>query len=134
MVFHALVQETTDQYGRQQADRRVDEEDPTPADGRGDDAANRRANHRGSAPHSREQALDPGALLALEDVTDDGERDRLNGSRAETLDGPEQDEQGHRTGKAAQHRPTDEEREPGHEDRLAAEHVGQASVERDGDG
>ena len=80
-MLDPLVQEAADQERRRKPDRRVDEEDPAPADGRRDDAADRRSDDRGRAPDAGEEALDPGPLLALEDVAGDREGDRLDGAR-----------------------------------------------------
>jgi hypothetical protein len=133
-MLHVLVQEAADQECRQQPDRSVHEEDPAPADRGRDDAADGRPHHGGSAPNAREQALDPGSLLALEDVARDGECDGLNRPGAETLNRAEDNQLSHRTREAAQHRSADEQRQTGQEDRLSAVHVGQSRVERDGDG
>ena len=48
------------------ADRHVDEEDPFPADARGDDAAEHRADGDGGADHGAEDAERGAALLAVE--------------------------------------------------------------------
>ena len=108
MVLHVLVQETTDQDRSQQPDGRVDEEDPAPADGRGDDAADGRTHNGRRSPYTREQALNLGSLLTLEDVAQDRERDGLNGARAQALYRPEQNQESHRAGESAHHRSADE--------------------------
>ena len=107
-MLDPLVQEPADQERRRQSDRRVDEEDPAPADRCRDDAADRRPHHSARPPDTGEEPLDLGPLLALEDVADDRERDRLDRSGAQALDRPEEDELRHRTGEATQHRTADE--------------------------
>ena len=69
------------------ADRHVDEEDPLPADARGDDAAEQRADRDGGAGHGAVDAERGAALLAVERLRDQRERGREHHRPADALHG-----------------------------------------------
>jgi hypothetical protein len=77
------------------ADRQVDEEDPLPSDGVGDDPTDRRTDERAQPEHRADEALVLAALGGVEHVTDDRERDGKERTRAETLQRAECDELPH---------------------------------------
>ena len=69
------------------ADRNVDEEDPFPADARGDHAADDGADRDGRADHAAENAEGDATLLAMEGLRDQRERGREHHRPAGALDG-----------------------------------------------
>ena len=76
---------------RHDADREVDEEDPMPADRVGEEPAQRGAEIRRSQRRP-EQTLVLPTLPRAEEVADDRQGDREDGTRAQSLDATEGDE------------------------------------------
>ena len=67
------------------ADRHVDEEDPFPADARGDDAADHRADRDGGADDAAEHPEGGAAVLAVEGLGDQRQRGREHHRPADAL-------------------------------------------------
>ena len=108
----ALAQQARGQQDRGEADRRVDEEDPLPADVLGEDAAEQHADR---AAGTRDGAPDCERLVALlalgERRREDRERRRGDHRAAEALDGARRDEEVVRVREAAGERGEREQRE-----------------------
>ena len=86
--------------------------------------ADQRADDRRERPDAGEPALNLAALMHRIEIADDRHRDRLHGAGADALDEPEDDERGHRPGKAAEDRADEEDRNARQHDDLAAPEVG----------
>ena len=131
--LHARVTALLQQHGRKrdcgQADRDVDEEDPLPREGVGDDPAQQDARSGAEAADCAPNAERDVPLPAL---GEGGHQDRKGGrrdrGRAEPLDRPGADQRGVVPGETAQERADREQDEAGHEDPAPAEQVGCAAA------
>src|SRR5689334_19949477 len=103
------MQGDDEQAHGEDAKRDIDKENPVPREVRDDDAAEHRPDEARHGPHRTEEALHPPALLDVENVTDDRDRDGLHRASAEALDRPEDDELPHRGRHAARDRAEEEE-------------------------
>ena len=83
-------QRAPDDVQHDDAERKVDEEDPVPAEVVGDQAADGRAEQEADAEDGAEEALVLAALRRGEDVGDDRQRDREERAGAEALDAAEE--------------------------------------------
>ncbi len=123
-----------------QADRHVDQEDPTPAGdaqngvGAGEHASDQGADDGGDAEGGHEVALVLGPLAGGEHVADDGQRQRHQATGAQALDGAETGQHQHGGREAGQERSEDEHADADQEQRASSENVGQLAVQRCGDG
>ena len=104
-----------------------------PADGVGDDPADRRSDHGAQAEDPAHEALVLAALARVEHVPDHGERDWEECAGTETLDAAERDELPHLLGEAGEQRPDQEDRDREEKDWTATEEVGQLPVDRTAD-
>ncbi len=86
------LERRVDDRQRQQAERQVDIEDPSPAELIDDEAAEQRAEHRRDAEHAAEEALIAAALARGDDVADDGNGGDDEAAAAEPLDDAEGDQ------------------------------------------
>ena len=82
-------------------DRQVHPEDPGPGKILDDEAAGQRAQDCGHRPDACQPALDLPPLVRGIEVADDRHGGRLNGSRADALNQPEDDQRRHRPCKSA---------------------------------
>ena len=114
----------------EEAERQVDREDGTPAEGDGEERAEERSGEAREAPDAAEEALDLRALLDRVEVSRDGERDGHQAARPEALQRPGADELRHRAGERADERAAEEEGGRDEEDPPAAVEVGQAPEDR----
>ena len=130
----ARGQRPPDDDQHDQADGNVDEEDPVPADGIGQDPADGRTDERAHPEDRAEIALVLAALGRREDVADDGQRDREQRAGAQPLQPAEGEELPHLLADAAQQRADEEDADADDEDRPPAEDVGQLAVQRPRDG
>ena len=112
------------------ADRQVDEEDPRPAQVRGEDAAEQHTDGAtaagGSAPHAEGDV--PLTPLA-EGGDDDRERGRGEQCAAEALQRPGDDQRSFRPGEPGKQRAEREHRDACHEQPPASEQVGKAAAQ-----
>ena len=127
----ALLQQSGREQDRGEADRRVDEEDPLPADVLGEHAAEQDADRASGARHRAPDRQGLVALVALgERRREDGERCGRDHRPAESLDGAGADEEVVRAREAAGQRGQGEEPEARHEQPATAEQVGTAPAEQ----
>jgi hypothetical protein len=121
---------------RGHADRHVDEEDPAPARGLGDQAAEERAADQAEPEQDRRDGIAAGgaALAAVgpvgREVADDDHGDAHQAAAAEPLQGAEDDELGHALRHPAQHRSGHEDGHGGQVDGLDPDRVGELAVQR----
>jgi len=121
---------------RGQADRHVDEEDPAPARGLGDHAAQQRAADQAEPEQDRRDGVAAGgaALAAVgpvgRQVADDDHGDAHQAAAAEPLQSAEDDQLGHALRRPAQRRSGHEDAHRGQIDRLDPEGVRQLAVQR----
>ena len=114
------------------ADREVDEEDPRPAQVRGEDAAEQHADGAADAgdraPH-RERDIPVVSLTEGRD--DDRERRRCEQCAAEPLQCPREDQLAFRRGEPGQQRGEREQPHPCHEHAPATEQVGETAAQQE---
>ena len=124
-------QEQRRQHDGRDPDRDVDEEDPRPAQVRGQHAAEQHADGRAGAGSG---AVDPEREVPLAALGERGhqqrERRRREQRAAEALEGAEADQRGLRPGEAAEQRADGEEGEPRDEQPPAPEQVGEPAAEQ----
>ena len=127
----ALAQEPRADGEDGHADRQVDEEDPRPAQVRGEDAAEQHADGAADAgdrtPHGERDV--PVAPLA-EGGDDDRERCRREQRAAQALQRPRDDQRAFRPGEPGKQRAEREHRDACHEQPPASEQVGQATAQQ----
>ncbi|GBD19156.1 hypothetical protein HRbin27_01660 [bacterium HR27] len=116
---------------RQQADRHIDIENPAPAPVISDPPAEARSNDRAETEDGGKQPLPLPALGRREQIADDRDRDREERTAAETLQGTEQDELGHRLRHAGQCRANEEDDHAEQEERSPPVDIRKLAVERD---
>ena len=115
------------QRDRDEPDRHVEPEDPRPIGLADERAADDRAETDGDAADSPPKALGETAALVEERVAEDGERQRDDHPRADTLRGPRNVEQLDVRRKRARGRRSREDRQPEQEDPPLPEAVAQRS-------
>jgi hypothetical protein len=121
---------------RGHADRHVDVEDPAPARGLGDQAAEQRAADQAEPEQDRRDGVAAGgaALSAVgsvgRKVADDDHGDTHQAAPAEPLHGAEDDELRHALRHCAQHRSGHEDGHGAQVDRLDPDGVGELAVQR----
>jgi hypothetical protein len=118
-----------DHYQRDEADRDVDVEDPTPGEVVDEEAAEQRADHRRDAEHCTEEALVAAAVAWRDDVADDGDRRHEQAASTEPLDRAEDDQLRHVLADAAQRRAHEKDHDRRLQHDLSAVLVAQLSVE-----
>ena len=118
----------SDQHG---ADRHVDVEDPLPAEGARQHAAQQGAGGRAAAGDAAPDAQGEIALTAFGEGRDEDRQGRRREQRAaQPLDAAKGDQGDLRPGEAAGQRSPGEDDEAGHEHAAPAEHVGQPAAEQ----
>ena len=127
----ALAKQPRGDSKHEQADRNVDEEDPGPAQGAGQRAAEQ---HAGRTAAARGGAPDPESEVALPSFPEGRRQDRQGRGRkqrrAESLDGAESDQRALRPREAVEQRADREQSKPDDEQAPAAEQVRQAAAEQ----
>ena len=123
--LHVLVQVAQQQADGDRADRQVDQEDPAPGRVLGQAPAQRRADHRGDAPHAGQPALHPAPFGQVVHVAGQRVHGGLHPARADALQPAEQDQAHHRGRGRAESRPGQEDDGARDQDRLAPPLVGQ---------
>ncbi len=123
------------------AEGRVDVEDPAPGEIVGDPAAEDGADDGGDAEDRSEEALVAAALGGGEEIADDGEAEADDGAAADALEAAEEDElvhaverEGNVAGRAAEAGGEDEDDGSGEIEPFAAVEVGELGEDGDGDG
>ena len=116
-----------------EAERHVDEEDPVPADGVGDDPADGGAKERRQAEDRPEQPQVLAALGRRVEVRHDGQGDREDRAATQALDPAEQDQLPHLLAETAQDGADQEQADREDDDRPAPEEVRQPAVDRTAD-
>ena len=119
---------------RRETDRQVEVEHPAPADGVGQDAADGRADEEGEHEERAERRLQTRPVGRRIEVSDDGQRDRHDGTGTKALDAPEDDQLPHRLAHSAQSRSDEEDGQAEEEDGAPAVPVGERAPERHGRG
>ncbi len=120
-----LAQEQRQPDDREQPDGHVDPEYPVPRQRLDDEAAGKRSDDRGEAPHARQPALHARPLLRRVKVADDRRCNRLDRACAEPLQQAERDQRRHRPREAAQRRPDEEDDDAADEHRTATVEIGE---------
>ena len=100
----ASLEGGADHGERDEADRKVDVEDPAPGEVVDEEPAEQRPDHRRDAEDGAEVALVPAALARRDDVADDGDRHHDQAAGTEPLERAEADQLGHVLAEPAQHR------------------------------
>jgi hypothetical protein len=130
-VGAALAQEGRSDHDRTQADGNVDEEDPRPAQVRGQQPAEQ---HPDGGTAAGGGAVDPERAVAVATLGEGRHQQRQRrGSEqraSEALHRSEDDERAGRPGEPAEERAAGEQREPGDEQAPPAEQVGQPAAEK----
>jgi hypothetical protein len=116
---------------RGDAERDVDEEDPTPRRVRGDDATEHRAERRPEHARDREHRGRPGALARWERAVEHRLADRHHHPAADALRDPERDQLTDRLRQPAERGAEREDRERGEEHPLGADAVTDPTRRRD---
>src|SRR4051794_33013369 len=101
-----------------------------PADRARDQPAEEGTADAGDAPDTARDSLDLRPLLDREEVANDGQRDGLYRTGAQSLDRAKEDQLPHAAGQAAQDGPNEEHHAAKHQDWLAPVNVGELAVDR----
>ncbi len=130
-VSPALAEQHRRQRDRRDGHGHVDEEDPRPAQVRGEHAAEQDA-HRGAAPGGRAVDAEREVALAALGEGRHQQRERGRGEQraAEALEAAEGDQRALRPGQPAEERARSEERQPGDEQPPPAEQVGEPTAKQ----
>ncbi len=126
-------QEPPDDEERDKTDGHVDEEDPVPAQGVGEDSADCRTQDRRQSEHGAEVARVLAPLSRRVEVRQHGEREREHGAAGEALQAAEQDELPHHLAETGEHGRDYEQAQCPDEDGPTAEQIGQLAVDRPAD-
>ena len=126
----ALVEQDRRENDREYSDGDVDEEDPLPAEGVGEDPAHENSRGGAEAADCAPDAERDVPLAAfMERRGEDGECCRSDDRRAEPLEGTRRDERRLRPGEAGEERREGEDDEAAQEDPSATEEVGRAAAQ-----
>ena len=115
------------------ADGQIHEEHPLPADGVGDDPADRRADERAQPEDRADEALVLAALRRVEQVADDRKGDREERPGAEALERAKADELPHFTREPRQRGADEEDPDREEEYGTSTEEVRELAVDRAAD-